>query len=243
MGLGLTTRCSGQGRPFSFCEAIVSKPIMPSIETGKVKNQEVTGHEHIRTAVNLINWSGLAIWQPDQNCFQPADEHEFVRRHESRGEFGRLISWLVFSVGAEYLAKGICLANGAVTPKKISVLEYPEREGTIEAWVTNVLNGTAAKVDQIAYGTLGDYYGKKVASSYFGKLRGKGKLSDEKFRLVVAGYRVLGEAIRNRDAHTYVRDVRGGHFYLVEKLFVPCFNALLEALPNAQISSGRLSST
>ncbi len=205
---------------------------MPCIETNKVENHEGPGREHIRSAVNLINWSGLAVWQSDQNCFQPLEEHEFVKCHESRGEFGRLINWLVFSVGAEYLAKGVCLANGAVNPNKVKVLEYPPIEGPIDAWVMDVLNETAPRVDQIAYGTLRKYYGKKPESSYFAKLRQKGRLSDEKFRLVVAGYRVLGEAIRNRDAHTYVRDVRGGHFHLVEKLFVPCFNALLEALPN-----------
>lgn len=204
---------------------------MPRIEMKMGENHDGAHSQHIRAAANLIEWSGLAVWQRELSCFQASEDHEFVERHKDRGEFGRVISWLVFSVGAEYLAKGVCLANGVVNPHKVKVLRYPPVEGSIDAWVTDVLRGTAPKVHQITYGTLGDYYGRRRSATYFGKLRQNGRLSEEKFRLVVAGYRLLGEAIRNRDVHSYFREARGGHFYLVEKLFVPCFNALLEALP------------
>ena len=49
-------------------------------------------------------------------------------------------------------------------------------------------------------------------------------------RRLKAAYKYLSSAIRNRDAHTYVEDVRRKDFPSVEGLFVPAFNVLLKAM-------------
>jgi hypothetical protein len=45
----------------------------------------------------------------------------------------------------------------------------------------------------------------------------------------VQSMRLLASAIRNRDIHSYVRNVRRLHFHTVRDMFVPALNNLLRS--------------
>jgi hypothetical protein len=45
-----------------------------------------------------------------------------------------------------------------------------------------------------------------------------------------AAIKLLASRFRNRDAHTYAKNVRAFHFYLVPNLFVPALNQLLSSI-------------
>jgi hypothetical protein len=49
-------------------------------------------------------------------------------------------------------------------------------------------------------------------------------------RHLIAGYKYLAQAIRNRDAHNYIADQRRKDFPAVEPTFVPASNILVEAM-------------
>jgi hypothetical protein len=49
---------------------------------------------------------------------------------------------------------------------------------------------------------------------------------------LLAAYDLLARAIRNRDAHAYVPNVRDSHHNLVPQLFTACFNVLASWLPH-----------
>ena len=68
----------------------------------------------------LLIKSGLARWNGQTLSFVPMypgdDDSEFEEywREEFHSEFGRYIAWVLFSVGAENLAKAACVCNGTV---------------------------------------------------------------------------------------------------------------------------------
>ena len=102
------------------------------------------------------------------------------------------MGWVLFSVGAENLAKTACVCNGV-------------------------------KVSTRA--TLGTY----TNAGYFRELCKKTGLSGDPERTLEKGYKRLKE-VRNRDAHSYHKNVRSADFPLVKQSFVPAFNVLVEAV-------------
>jgi len=67
--------------------------------------------DQISAGISLIDWSHLAFWKGGR--FEANTRYVFEDHHPRVHErFGRLICWLQFSVGAEYLAKGFCLIHG-----------------------------------------------------------------------------------------------------------------------------------
>ena len=105
------------------------------------------------------------------------------------------MAWVLFSVGAENLAKAACVCNGMKVDPKASLGKYtgpPER--------------------------------------YFERLCRKTGLggSDDEGTLI-SGYGLLKD-VRNRDAHSYHKNVRDADFPLVGKKFVPAFNILAKAM-------------
>ncbi len=59
----------------------------------------------------MIQKSHLLIWHPSQK-FTATTEVAFESYWPSLDkEFGRLMCWIMFSAGAEFLGKGVCLSN------------------------------------------------------------------------------------------------------------------------------------
>jgi len=143
----------------------------------------------------LVRKSGLAhyggkhfVAGNDRARFEEYWEKEF------HPQFGRYMAWVLFSVGAENLAKAACVCNGVVVDPKA---------------------------------TLGWYI--RPPHHYFERLSTEaGLLGGDKYTLQ-GGYEILTE-VRNRDAHTYHKDVRDADFTLVEESFVPAFNVVVSAM-------------
>ena len=149
---------------------------------------------------------------------------------------GRYICWVLFSVGAENLAKAACVCNQVVS-KEVCSLSYPEYKDSMLPmdWVTKVLSESTSAGDSPAkkyyYGTLGDIGTQsrviRLISSASAK---KHKVAPQDCDLLIASYKYLTQAIRNRDAHTYVPKQRQENFPAVEPIFVPSFNTLVRTM-------------
>ena len=187
------------------------------------------GKNQIRAGTVLLTHSRLVSWNCPENKFDPEDECHFEQycQDNIHEKFGRLVCWINFSAGAELFAKGVCLYADHVNEfrKDKEVDGYPK--GDIHSWANRFANTSATsqpdKRHAIDYGTMGDLT-NKILKSLFLNSNGSQK------NLVISSYKLLGTTIRNRDAHAYVEDVRESHFYLVEKLFVPSFNILLNSV-------------
>lgn len=199
-----------------------------------MENPEAAGKHQIKVGARLLASSHLVRWHHSEAQFCATEEPSFEsRHHQIDPKYGRIICWIDFSAGAEFLAKGVCLLNGVeiLKPKRKCVPEYPEQtaeQETIRAWAKTFRRyenhyGTRC-VDN--YGTIACLYNLHLKT-----LSKKVKAHPHEEDLLISSYKLLGRTIRNRDAHAYVEDVRQEHFYLVRQLFVPCFNILLRWVP------------
>ena len=158
------------------------------------------------------------------------DDGEFEqcwgRFHE---RFGRYMAWVWFSVGAENLAKAALICNEKLERKKddLGFRFYSPGIGEAE-WVDEVLKSDKRRSQlgpEEAYN-----YNYRNLGDLVCRLGELGQTEESEKRRLKATYRYLSSAIRNRDAHTYVEDVRRKDFPAVSGLFVPAFNALLKAM-------------
>jgi len=177
------------------------------------------GWRQIEAGLALIRWSKLVQWDDDHLAFIAASREAFESQegHQvAHPTFGRLICWIVFSAGAEYLAKGVCFLKGEDFTKAISVIRIPSLGEDLETWVREVFaHARSVKEKTVSFETLS-------------KIPLRSALQDVPERaFVVAAFELLRSTIRNRDAHRYTQNVRAFHFYLIEILFVPAFNILL----------------
>ena len=142
----------------------------------------------------LLAKSGLAHFD-GQHFVACNDKPRFDSYWEAEfhPEFGRYMAWVLFSVGAENLAKAACVCNG-----KVKVAHKPR---------------------------LGHYLGKHFKNLC--RDTGLGGSGDE--NTLIGGYKQLRE-VRDRDAHSYHKNVRDADFPRVEKKFVPAFNILAKAM-------------
>ncbi len=156
----------------------------------------------------LLEQSGLVVWTADGDFgskYPGLNDCQFEKCAAKRfgGEFGRYISWVMFSVGAENLAKAACVCNGIVSKSP----------------------------PNLDYGTLGDYWkGRPKETPYLKQLCEKRSVLYTDSANLLNGYRYLTQKIRNRDTHTYIPNVRRNDFPKVELTFVPAFNILVETM-------------
>lgn len=146
--------------------------------------------------------SGLVRWSQAEPRLIPIPHAEFETWLLGRGDFARLASWVLFGVGAEYLAKGVCLAHQV---------------------------GPEAKLNNHGYlnmGTLGPYcIAAGGDTPYLARL----DLPAPGRKAICDAYKRISK-LRNRDVHTLNAGVRAGDLPYVEKDFVPAFNLLLDTL-------------
>ncbi|HEY6330764.1 MAG TPA: hypothetical protein VI756_15635 [Blastocatellia bacterium] len=185
------------------------------------------GWRQIEAGLALVTWSNLAVWNARGLCLLATSEGKFespAGHNLVHKQFGRLICWISFGVGAEYLAKGVLLLHGFLQPRGKKVLRPPWPEEDIATWVALVNKDDASVMDEdLDFGTLGTLPLGRVG----------GTIAERE--LVKASYKLLANTIRNRDAHRYARNVRAFHFQAVERLFVPSFNILLRSLDDGEL--------
>jgi hypothetical protein len=210
-------------------------------------DREKDGNLQVCAALSLLNNSRLITWKAKlaPPRFEPVEQNDFERswREDLDPEFGRLICWISFSAGAEFLAKGVCLVNGIEIRKPKLVKKYPTENESIEAWAPRFLELCKRKekgtVPTIDYGSLDGLMRDKkpkgglIVPSPFSQLCESKKVNATATQrhLLFAAYELLRESIRNRDMHAYAPNVRDSHFNLVPQLFAECFNLLASWIP------------
>lgn len=200
------------------------------MDVGKVEE----GWRQVQAGVALLVWSRLARWNAETLSFAPVPQQDFESGHrEIHTRYGRLICWLIFSVGTEYLCKGACLLKGhdVFGSKSKRLIRPPQAGENLQEWVSLVNQGEhgAPTVQEEArptkpLGAIVDLVGSLVDK---GSHRG----------LVTASIKLLAGTIRNRDAHRYAESVRSLHFNAVEDIFVPSLNVLLSTLDQRELRS------
>lgn len=219
----------------------VNEESKKEIFSGDMKNK---GWAQLRAGKELIVWSKLARWENDSCRFQSVNEQSFETSPEGQKSvhptFGRLICWIAFEVGSEYLVRGILLLKDKnVSGEEKPVPKFPDDaadEFELQNWA-QIVNRTHTSDDMEP---ASQYFEKVPTNKNFGKLRPMVKEiieGNQNQELVLAGLRLLGDTIRNRDAHHYTQNVRTFHFHTVKQIFVPVFNELLATLNQDELCS------
>ncbi len=185
------------------------------------------GWRQIQAGACLIAWSQLASWDSQVPCFVPAKQEAFESEHTSvHGSYGRLICWLTFAVGVEYLCKGVCLLKElpVFETKPKPVIRPPKDDEDLQQWVNlvNQQKDGAPEVQENEPRT-------KTLYQLVNEVQKITELGSNRDR-VAASLKLLASTIRNRDAHRYVQNVRSFHFSVIPDLLVPSLNDLIGVL-------------
>ena len=176
---------------------------------------------------SLLTKSGLVRYYGDSFVSNNnEDDVEKYWRETFAPEFGRYMAWVWFSVGAENLVKAALVCNELVEGKE-QVLNYPiySHNTSRASWIDQVLQSSKPPI--AGFGMLGEIWKSKL--DRLSKYR---SIEDTKSKELKAAYRYLTEAIRNRDAHSYIENQRTKDFPAVEGIFVPAFNTLVQTMNN-----------
>jgi hypothetical protein len=189
----------------------------------------------ITAGATLLHRSKLVEWSRSAGRFLSVsdDAFEYSARNDIDPAFGRLICWMTFSSGVEFLGKGLCIEHGidfwnALKPASTcDIPTYP-----ISAWLA-ATKGRPKIRRTPSYGTIGSLtWQVKGSPSAIERLAAKCKATPDQARIVLGTFTLLGTAIRNRDAHAYVPNVRAAHHWLVRDLFLDAIHLLVTWIPN-----------
>jgi hypothetical protein len=191
------------------------------------------GRLQVTAAASLLQCSRLVEWNSEAAVFRPIDRDyfELAWQIEVDPVFGRLISWILFAAGAEFLAKGVCLLNGVEIRTRREVPDYPCM--AIHEWAEAFLRDAqvCGTLSSTHFGTLSSLTLDHQIPAALKRLVSTVSATREEKNILLAAYELLRRTIRNRDAHAYVPNVRDSHYWLVPRLFADVFNLLLRWLP------------
>ena len=160
----------------------------------------------LAAGIALLNASYLVRWKNLDSHFESVSEAEFEKKASlTHPIFGRLMLWLLFSTGSEYLLKGALIWAGEFSPNtKATVLLPTKQTPWTSEWISEVISNRLEKIDSADYLTIGKLDGhlKRLCN---------GRPDGDDVRVA---FKLLAEAIRNRDAHAYVRGVRASHHHM-----------------------------
>jgi hypothetical protein len=185
---------------------------------------QTDGRLQVTSAISLLEFSRLVKWDRTSGQFTPEDQGAFELswRDNVSPVFGRLICWINFSAGAEFLAKGVCLLNEIEVrrpPRPVPVNPTTE----LTAWVTQYFNNPKASVEMTSdFGDLGALVSlndKNNKGQFLKQLCERRGANQQDKTLLLVAYDFLRQTIRNRDAHAYRPNVRDDNFHLVPELF------------------------
>ena len=148
----------------------------------------------------LLTSSGLVRWNGNTFVATHPTKDDSAFEKYARTKFhpcyGRYMCWVLFSVGAENLAKAACTCSGVVKiPNSPSKLPYPIYEDwlSLKDWGDKVLNGTRDENDppqpeKYDFGDLGEYW---QCEKYLDKLCNKCKVLSDNRKMLKASYKYL----------------------------------------------------
>ena len=212
---------------------------------------QIEGQLQLTSAISLLEFSGLVGWDNETARFLPVEQLEFDLYWERvRKVFGRLICWIIFSAGAEFLAKGVCLLNEIDIRNPRQQDRPTNPSGELEGWIAQYFDDPMGVTLETPsdFRDLGALVTLRPAGSKPGGNKKKHKSNDQFLKQlcekkhanaedqtrVLVAYDFLRRTIRNRDAHAYRPNRRDDNFYLIPELFVKAFNILLGWVPGGQ---------
>ena len=141
------------------------------------------------------------------------------------------MAWVLFSVEIENIVKAACVYNEVFRGKTISLI-YPRYTELIpvDEWVDSVIIENRSHEDEDRVTKYNYEPLEKYWKSHLHELCRRRKVCLGDGRRLIAGYKYLAQAIRNRDVHTYIVDQRRRDFSAVEQVFVPASNILVGAM-------------
>ena len=161
--------------------------------------REIDGKLQVIAAMRLFKFSRLIQLDVGPSQFTAASYDSFESGcKEIDPVCGRLVCWIGFSAGAEFLAKGVCLLRD------------------VEVRTTSKLGATD-------FGTLGDLNGKNKQKGKLGHLFDSVQANDVQQQLVMRAYKKLA-ANQNSESNTYIPNLRINDFQVLGKTCVPTFN-------------------
>lgn len=176
------------------------------------------GVRQLAAAIALMCSSKMVELDRDSRTFKPVSELAFeAEAAKQHPVFGRVMLWILFSTGAEYLLKASLIFSGLLELRTQQKQGIPLK-GT--PWTSEWLQGVPA-ADVASFETMG-----RVRPQLAQLLAGRLDVSQDDKMRVQDTYDLLRDAIRNRDAHAYVKGVRAAHFHVLET-FCSAFNTLL----------------
>lgn len=195
---------------------------------------QVDGRLQATAGAVLLHRSRLVEWSPASNEFVavPRETFEYSWRMDLDPTFGRIMCWIQFSAGMEFWLKGLCLLHDIDVRKEIEVARYPV--GDIESWAHRYSESwkSDGTIRVASYGTLGGLSWREGDNpSFLDRLMTAVSACRSERELVLAACHLLGQSIRNRDAHGYVPNIRDSHHNLVPELFAQCLNITAKWLP------------
>lgn len=212
---------------------------MPSsyIPTPLAEQREIA-IKQFRAGICLIENSGLLQFDRTSFTFQALPEKSFEDKAKKLDKnFGRVMYWVWFSTGAEYLLKGFMIVQDPAflmrTEKAVALREADDPRSP--QWIDDVLSNQGATKLQDVFSTMKVAYQLDTRLLTTGIMNGLPPSLDEA-RRTKAAYLLLKDAIRNRDSHAYVEDVRKSHYHMIHH-FAPAFDTLLAAAGAKQLLS------
>src|SRR5437016_9784663 len=92
-------------------------------------------------ALSLLEYSRLTVIRGPVIHFEPTDSGQFENHWPTiHPAFGRLLCWISFSIGAEYLAKVAGIQQGVLSPKPGPVIQ-PPTQGDLANWAAQIVSG------------------------------------------------------------------------------------------------------
>jgi len=109
----------------------------------------------MNASLGLLKHSRLVQWERDSLEFSCVDRATFERAWPAVDPvFGRLICWISFSAGAEFLAKGVCLLHHLDMRLTKDAPAYPDND--LDKWATQYCGSSSGKVIETKFGALGE---------------------------------------------------------------------------------------
>jgi len=184
----------------------------------------------VNAGLELMASSGLASWSVSKSRLEAATDSSKFEAHAAavNANFGRLICWITFSAGVEYLVRGVFSMHGKAQLKPKLYLPPIGVDQELGTW----LNLAQSKSNWDS--------GQEHLLKLGGNLAWENILisaTDLELRTVHLSIFLFMSTIRNRDFHEYVEGKRLNQFYLIQKLFVPAINIILGHLDQTKLKN------
>src|SRR5581483_2603794 len=157
------------------------------------ESRVIDGKLQVASAINLLEFSRLVRWDRNSEQFTPVDQGTFDLAWQDNVSpvFGRLICWINFSAGAEFLAKGVCLLNGIdVRRQHCLVPANPTTELT--AWIDQYFDNPKVHMEPTTiFGDLGnlvDLKNEKTKGKFLKQLCLKMGANQKEEKLLLVAY-------------------------------------------------------